>query len=234
MVESIIFDIDGTLVDSVDLHARAWWEALARFDVVVPYPIVRSQIGKGGDQLLPPLVPRERLDEIREPLLKDRSQRFRREYLPQVRAFPSVRALFLKLRQDGKRLALASSAKAAEIEVYERIAEISDLVDVRVNSEDVERSKPHPDVVHVTLERLGSPDPGNCRMIGDTPYDAEAAVGAGVAPVGVLCGGFPEDGLRQAGCHVVYRHPADLLDRYLRVGDAAFGPAQVPAEFTPK
>ncbi len=221
MIDWIIFDVDGTLVDSVDLHARAWREALAHFGVEVPYAAVRAQIGKGGDQLIPALVPEERLDEIAGPLEAFRSRLFRELYLPQVVAFPAVRRLFARLRDDGKQLALASSAKEDELGHYVRVAGIEGLYDAATSAADADRTKPHPDVFEAVLRKLGSPPPARCVVVGDTPYDAIAARRAGLTPVGVLCGGFAPEVLRRAGCVVLHRDPASLLAAYVHEGDDA-------------
>src|ERR671932_1379597 len=114
MLKAVIFDIDGTLVDSVDLHAKAWQEAFRHFGREVPYEQVRHQIGKGGDQLMPVFFSKEELERFGEELEKFRGDLYKREYLPRVRAFPKVRELFERVKADGKRIALASSAKEEE------------------------------------------------------------------------------------------------------------------------
>ena len=110
MPKAVIFDIDGTLVDSVDQHARAWQEAFRHFGREVPFAEVRHQIGKGGDQLLPVFFTKEELAEFGAELEKYRGDLFKREYLPRVRPFPKVRELFERICADGKQIALASSA----------------------------------------------------------------------------------------------------------------------------
>ncbi|GJD62416.1 HAD family hydrolase [Methylobacterium frigidaeris] len=214
MIRHLIFDIDGTLLDSVDLHAEAWAEAFAAFGITVSAEDVRSQIGKGGDQLMPVFVPKERLEREGEKIEKFRSELFAETYLPKVKPFPGVRALFERLKAEGHVLALASSGKAEEVERYQEIAGIRDLVDVATNSDEAERSKPHPDIFEAALDRLGRPHRGQAVVIGDSPYDAEAAVRAGLPVIGVLCGGFPEARLSEAGCTAIYRDPQDLLDGY--------------------
>jgi HAD superfamily hydrolase (TIGR01509 family) len=214
MLKAVIFDIDGTLVDSVDFHARAWQETFRRYGREVPFEAVRHQIGKGGDQLMPVFLPEDEIAERGEEIETFRKELFRREYLPSVQAFPAVRDLFERLRHDGKRIALASSAKGDELERYQTVAGIADLIEVATSSDDAERSKPHPDIFRAALQRLGHVRPAEVLVIGDTPYDAEAAGRAGLRTIGVLCGGFPEDELRAAGCVAVYRDPQDLLDRY--------------------
>jgi HAD superfamily hydrolase (TIGR01509 family) len=214
LIEAVIFDVDGTLVDSVDLHARAWQEALARFGKQVPYERVRYQIGKGGDQLMPVFLSERELEEFGEELEKYRGELFKREYMPRVEGFPKVRELFERLRDDGKRIALASSAKGDEIEDYKKIAGIEGLVEEEASKDDAEKSKPHPDIFEAALARLGDPHPSRVIAVGDTPYDAEAAGKAGLRTVGFLCGGFPQEDLRAAGCIRIYRDAADLLARY--------------------
>jgi HAD superfamily hydrolase (TIGR01509 family) len=142
-----------------------------------------------------------------------RGELFKREYLARVKPFPRVRELFERVRQEGHRIALASSAKADELEEYKRIAGITDLIDVETSSDDVERSKPCPDVFQVALGRLGI-EPAAGLVFGDSPFDAMAAVRAGLNTIGVLCGGFPEEQLREAGCVGIYRDASDLVERY--------------------
>ena len=214
MIEAVIFDIDGTLVDSVDLHARAWQEAFARFGKQIPYERVRYQIGKGGDQLMPVFLSEEELERFGEELEKYRGDLFKREYMPRVKAFPRVRELFERIRRDGKRIALASSAKEDELKVYKKIADIEGLVEEETSKDDVEKSKPHPDIFEAALARLGDPEAASVIVVGDTPYDAEAAGKASLRAFGFLCGGFPEEDLRAAGCIRIYEDAADLLARY--------------------
>jgi len=213
MAAAFLFDVDGTLIDSVDLHAKAWQEALAHFGFSVPYNDVRAQIGKGGDQLLPVFVPADELDGIGARIEKYRGDLFKRSYLPQVKPFPRVRDLFLRIRRAGQRIALASSANSSEVDHYKNLLNVDGLVDVQTSSSDVDCSKPCPDVFEVALQRLGA-DPARAIVIGDTPYDAIAARHAGLRAIGVLCGGFPEKDLRDEGCVKIYRDPADLLGHH--------------------
>jgi HAD superfamily hydrolase (TIGR01549 family) len=215
VIEAIIFDIDGTLVNSVDLHAQAWKETFKHFGKDIPYEQVRHQIGKGGDQLMPVFFSREELESKGSEMEEYRSKLYKRDYIQRVRAFPKVRELFLRIKQDGKRIALASSAKGDELSVYKRIASIEDLVTEETSADDAEKSKPHPDIFEAALEKLGDIDPVRAAVIGDTPYDAEAAGRASLRNrIGVLCGGFPEKELRAAGMAEIYQDPADLLKHY--------------------
>ena len=214
MIKAVIFDVDGTLVDSVDLHARAWQEAFAHFGRHFDFERVRYQIGKGGDQLMPVFLSEEELDEFGEELEEYRGELFKREYMPRVKAFPDVRALFQRVENEGLQIALASSARADELKTYKKLADIEDLVEEETSADDAEKSKPHPDIFEAALERLGDVRPSEAVVVGDTPYDAQAAGKAGVKTIGLLSGGFPEEDLRAAGCDPVYRDAADLLANF--------------------
>ena len=125
-----------------------------------------------------------------------------------------MRALFERLLDDGQRIALASSAKQDEIRTYKEIAGIADLVDTETSSDDAEKSKPHPDIFQAAIARLDGAEAADIVVVGDTPYDAQAATKAGLRTIGVTCGGWSEANLRKAGCIAVYRDPADLLAHY--------------------
>jgi HAD superfamily hydrolase (TIGR01509 family) len=214
MIKAVIFDIDGTLVDSVELHAQAWKETFKKYGKDVPYEQVKRQIGKGGDQLMPVFFSREELEEFGEAMEEYRSKLFQREYLPRVRAFPQVRELFERIKADGKRIALASSAKDEELAAYKKIANITDLVEEETSSDDAERSKPYPDIFRVALEKLGDVEASEAIVVGDTPYDAEAARKLNLRTIGLLSGGFSEDDLLSAGTNLIFQDPADLLAHY--------------------
>jgi HAD superfamily hydrolase (TIGR01549 family) len=215
MIRAVIFDIDGTLIDSVDGHAQAWIDAFREFGKDVAFEDVRSQIGKGGDQLLPVFLTQDEIDQFGKALEDWRGEHLKRHFLPKFHGFPCVRELFERVLADGKRIALASSAKADELKRYKEIAGIADLIDDgdTTSSSDAERSKPHPDIFQAALSKLGL-DPHEAIVVGDTPYDALAAGKAGLPTIGVLCGGFPERSLLDAGCLALFRDPADLLANY--------------------
>jgi HAD superfamily hydrolase (TIGR01509 family) len=211
VISAVIFDIDGTLVDSVDLHARAWQETFQEFGKNVTFRQVREQIGKGGDQLLPVFLTLEELDKWEDDIQARRAKRFREHYLPLATAFPHVRELFLRIRDEGKKIALASSAKGDELEAYKKLAQIEDLVEAATSQDDAEKSKPHPDIFKAALTRLGHA-PEEVIVVGDTPYDIEAAGKAGIKTIAVRCGGFPEESL--SGAIAIYDSPTDLLTNY--------------------
>lgn len=215
MTIAVLFDIDGTLLDSIDLHAKAWQEAFQHFGHEIPFDRLRSQIGKGGDQLIPMFLHGKELEEKQKPLEEFRGSLFKKKYLSSVKPFPAVRDIFLKVKSNGQQVGLASSGKPDELKTYEEIANIKDLVEVETSSGDAKRSKPHPDIFEAALERLhGDVPKSEVVIVGDSPHDAEGAKRAGIRCVGVLSGGFPESELRDAGCIAIYADVADLLRQY--------------------
>jgi HAD superfamily hydrolase (TIGR01549 family) len=213
---AVIFDVDGTLVNSVDLHAQAWVDAFQEFGHQISFGAVREQIGKGGDQLLPVFLSQDQLADYGEALNQRRGEILKERYLSQIKPFDDVRALFERIRGAGLRIVLASSAKADELQTYKKIAQIEELTDAETSSDDAARSKPEPDIFQAALRKLGDISPDHIIVVGDTPYDAQAAAKAGLRTVGVLCGGFAEHALREAGCIAIYRNPADLLVQFDR------------------
>jgi HAD superfamily hydrolase (TIGR01549 family) len=210
MLKAVIFDIDGTLIDSVDLHARSWVDAFARFGAEVPLQDVRGHIGEGADRLIPFFVPgiseskRKQIEEYRSAL-------FKREYLKKVKPFPRVKELFARIRSAGCKLALASSCAADEIDQYKAIAGISDMTDYDVTADDAGSSKPSPDIFLKTLECLRPIVPSETCVVGDTKYDGQAARQASIPFIGVLSGGSSKQELERSGALAIYRDPADLL-----------------------
>ena len=213
MPEAVIFDLDGTLVDSNELHVEAWDRAFRKFGKEFSRERLRSQIGKGSDQYLPEFLTQEEMRDIGKQLDKCHTDLFKNEMLPKVRSFPKVRELFLRIRADEKKLALATSGKEEEVAVYEEICDIKDLVDVKITSDDTNSSKPAPDVFKASLKRLKLAA-SQAVVVGDTRFDAESAGKAGILAVGLLCGGTAESQLREAGMIAIYRDPADLLRQY--------------------
>ena len=212
-IRAVIFDVDGTLVDSVDLHAQAWQETFRHFGKEISFEDVRSQIGKGGDQLLPVFFSGEEIEEHGKTMEEYRKRLFQKEYLRRVRGFPKVRELFLYLESCGKQIALASSASGDELESYKKAADIADLsLAGETSKDDAEKSKPYPDIFEAALEKLNHPRPEETIVVGDTPHDIEAAAKAGLRTIAVRCGGFPEETLR--GAVAIYNDPADLLLHY--------------------
>jgi HAD superfamily hydrolase (TIGR01549 family) len=215
VIRAAIFDLDGTLVDSNELHVLAWQETFRHFGKEIPIERLREQIGKGGDQYLPVFLNERELRESGKEADKLHGEIFKKKYLPQVRPFPRVRELFERLRADGKKIALASSGKEDEVRHYEKLLGIEKMVDSMTTSDQVAHSKPCADVFIAALNLL-SLRPDEAIAIGDTPYDVEAAKKIELPVIGVLCGGFSEEILRDEGAVAIFRDPADLLENYYR------------------
>jgi len=177
---------------------------------------VRTQIGKGGDQMMPVFAPQSLVDARGEEMERHRSELYKGEYMPRARAFPGVRALFERLKADGKRVAIGSSCKADELGAYLKLADIEGLPDAATTGDDAEHTKPFPDIFQAAAAKLGPLDRTEVVVVGDSPFDAQAAVVAGFRSLGVLCGGFPESVLRAAGCAEIHADPQALLAAYDR------------------
>ena len=216
MIGAVLFDIDGTLIDSNDLHAAAWVETFSDFGVEVSFEAAHSQIGKGGDNLIPALVPAELAAAKQEEMAEFRSQLFQRDYLPRVAPFPGVRELFERLSTDGKKIVLASSATAAEVAFHKNVIGAEDLIASTTSADDVEHSKPDPDIFAAALAKVAPLTAAQVVVVGDSPFDMEAAAKIGIATIGFLSGGFPEQVLRDAGAREIYDGPEDLLRNYDR------------------
>jgi HAD superfamily hydrolase (TIGR01549 family) len=186
---------------------------MVKFGHDVSFEQARSQIGKGGDKLIPVFLSADEQRDHGKEMEDWRGNRFKTEYLPLVRPFSAVPDLLRRVRDAGLKIAVASSAKKDELDKYLDIARIADLLDLATSSDDAEESKPAPDIFEIVLNKLKI-EGADAVAIGDTPYDADAAGKAKIATIGVLCGGFTESTLRQAGCVEIYPGPAALFVRF--------------------
>jgi HAD superfamily hydrolase (TIGR01549 family) len=216
-VIAFIFDIDGTLVDSNELHVDSWDRAFRRFGKQFSREQLRAQIGKGSDQYLPEFLTPDEIKRFSKELDEYRSELFRKQYLPKVRPFPKVRELFQRIQDDHKRIMLASSGKKRDTKYYIDLLKIGDFIDGYVSGDDADRSKPAPDIFAASLEKLDDLSPADGVTVGDTKFDVEAARRAGLKTIAFLCGGTAESILKQTGAIAIYRDPADLLAHYDRV-----------------
>jgi HAD superfamily hydrolase (TIGR01509 family) len=211
LLQGVIFDIDGTLVDSNDAHAHSWVDTFAEAGYEVSFDVVRPLIGMGADKLLPKTIDVRHDSEEGKKLLARRSEIFRKKYLPRLKPLPGSRALVLRVRADGLKAIVATSAKDDELKVLLQAAGVNDLMEERATASDAKRSKPDPDIVTAAIEESGI-DKENLIMIGDTPYDVEAATRAGVKCIALHSGGWNDDSLK--GAVAIYDGPADLLAHY--------------------
>jgi HAD superfamily hydrolase (TIGR01509 family) len=210
-LQGLLFDVDGTLVDSNDLHARCWIEAFAHYGKHFEYDVIRGQIGKGGDLLVPDLLQAKDIRRFAEKLKKYRSKLFRDDYLPQVKPFPfATPEMFEALVARGIRIALASSSDAEEVEYYTRLLGVEKLIEGSTSKGDAKLSKPSPEIFEAALERAGS-DPEFTFVVGDTPYDILAAHRSGTPVIAVLSGGFERETLAKA--EFLFDHAGQILER---------------------
>ncbi len=221
-LRGMIFDIDGTLVDTNPAHVEAWRRAFKRLGYDVPRERIEVEIGKGGDLLVPSILGEDAEKRDGDALRKAQKEEFLsiagRE---RFRVFPCVPELFQALRQRGIRTALATSSGQKHLQAICASAgiDLPSLADVLVTKADVEASKPAPDLVIVAWEKLEL-TPAECAMVGDTVYDAQACRGAGVVFLGLLSGGTPADVLLKAGASGVWRDTGHLyadLDHALEI-----------------
>jgi HAD superfamily hydrolase (TIGR01509 family) len=222
-LRGIIFDIDGTLVDTNPTHVEAWRRAFQRLGYQVPTERIEVEIGKGGDQLVPSILSQQASERDGDALRKAQKENFLELAADRsFRVFPGVAQLFETLRQRNIRTALATSSNEKHLQATSQSAgiDLPRLADVLVTSDDAEVSKPAPDLVISAVEELGFP-PSECAMVGDTVYDAQASLAAGVTFLGVLSGGSTRETLREAGATAVWRDTGEMLTDLDRVLEMA-------------
>jgi phosphoglycolate phosphatase-like HAD superfamily hydrolase len=204
-----IFDVEGTLVDSVQHNVLSLQESLAGFGIVASYEELQVYSGLDGNQTLQLVAP-DLVEADRKRVLEVQGKLYERKYLASVKAFTGVREVFLALTREGGRIALATDCKGATLRHYLSLLAADDLIESVACGDDVEHGKPDPRLVGLALRKLQVPA-ALAVVIGDTPYDAEAASGAGTASAGVLTGGFSRETLLQAGCLAVAQEVRDLI-----------------------
>jgi HAD superfamily hydrolase (TIGR01509 family) len=196
-LKAIIFDVDGTLVDSNDIHARCWIDAFEHFGEHFEWDVIRHQMGKGADLLVPDLLSARQMRKFGEELKEYRTKLFKDSYLKDVKPFPGIRALFETLHARGIKLALGSSSNKDEVQYYTALLGVGDLLEESTSKHDAEFSKPSPEIFQAALEKLGT-EAGNTLTVGDTPYDILASHRASLAIAAVLSGGFERELLAKA------------------------------------
>jgi HAD superfamily hydrolase (TIGR01549 family) len=209
MAPAAILDIDGTLVDTNYQHALAWYRAFRAHEVILPLWRIHRHIGMGGDQLVAALAG-EDFDAEHGDAVRDAEKQGYEELIEEVEPLDGARDLLVRLNERGQTVVLASSAKQDEVDRYLELLGARDLADGWTTSADVEKTKPHPDLVAAAIEKAGG---GSAAMLGDSVWDCEAAGRAGVPTIGLRTGGFSEQELRDAGAECVFANLRDLLDR---------------------
>ena len=208
--EVFVFDVEGTLVDAMMPTLRCWRETLAQFGHDFSLAELHRLAGMDGDDMLALLLP-DVAKSVRKEIVEQEGKRFRDEYLAHIPALPGVRPLFEQLKRSGRWIALATDCQTEQLRHYLDVCAIEDLVDAISCGDDIKQGKPAPDVVDIALRRVRA-GRKPCVMVGDTPYDAQAALKAGVIPVGVLTGHFAAGELHEAGCRAVLRDPVALRE----------------------
>jgi HAD superfamily hydrolase (TIGR01509 family) len=205
----VLFDVDGTLVDTTYLHAVTWWGALRQADHTVPMAVIHHAIGMGSDKILDAFLGGDR-DHDGDAELMAAHLALYSVYWERLRPLPGAADLLRHCANQGMRVVLASSASDRELRALRRALDADDVIDVATSASDAERSKPDPDILGVALERSGLAA-DDVVLVGDSVWDVRAAARLGIPCVGVTCGGTSAEELTRAGAVAVYTDPADLL-----------------------
>ena len=209
MPPAAILDVDGTLVDTNYHHALAWYRSFRDHGITVPLWRLHRHVGMGGDKFVT-AVADEDVEARLGDALRDRWQELFDELLPEVSPLSGARELIEDLKRRNSTVVLASSSVKEHLEAFIDKLDVRELVDGWTMKDDVEASKPDPDLVNAGLDKAGTRD---AVMVGDTPWDCEAARRAGIETVTVITGGFSEQELRDAGAAAVYESIGELRDR---------------------
>jgi HAD superfamily hydrolase (TIGR01509 family) len=216
--KGVLFDVDGTLIDSAYIHTLAWWHAFRQSGFDVPMARIHRCVGMGGARLVDSLLPDSRDREVDEAILSAHSGVFG-TYWPSLRAFDGARDLLAKCSQGGLAVALASSARRQDLAALRSALSADDFIDAATSSSDAENSKPEPDILVAALEAVQVPASAAV-YVGDAVWDVMAASRLGIPTIALTCGGTSEAELRDVGAVEVYGGPRELLDN---LGGSAIG-----------
>ncbi|MGD9923516.1 MAG: HAD family hydrolase [Pseudorhodoplanes sp.] len=219
LAQAFIFDVEGTLIECVALVLQCWQRTLASHGFAFSVEELHQYSGMDGKLMLATLVPRLS-PSARKLLLDEQGERYRKDYIQQARALPDVDRLFDWLSRNGRQTALATTSQPDELRHYLKLLRITDKVTATVCGDEVSKEKPASDLIDVALKKLPAPH-GEVIVVGDSPYDAQAAQEAGAIAFGVLTGGFSADELQKAGCKEIASDPANLLRILVRQGTTA-------------
>jgi phosphoglycolate phosphatase-like HAD superfamily hydrolase len=205
----VLFDVDGTLVDSTYFHTLAWWQGFRQQGLDIPMASIHRHIGMGGDKLLDRLLPPDSDEDVRKAIERAHGAIFS-TFWPAIRPFDAAKALLQECAESGFAVALASSAHARDLKVLRRILDADPWIDCATSSADAAESKPSPDILRAALERLGLRSE-DVVFVGDSVWDVQAAAQLGIGTIGLTCGGISEAELLAAGALEVYTDPGALL-----------------------
>jgi HAD superfamily hydrolase (TIGR01549 family) len=206
MKPAAILDIDGTLIDTNYHHALAWFRAFEKFEIVLPIWKIHRGIGMGGDHMIEALCGKDKEEELGDAIRDAESEQYQ-VLIDEVQPVHGARDFIINLKKRGHPVVLASSAKDDEVKHYLELLDCHDSIDAWTTSDDVENTKPDPDLVLAAMEKV---EGSKAVMVGDSTFDCEAAKRAGIETVAVMTGGFSEDELTQAGAVAVFESIDDL------------------------
>ncbi|UQX87580.1 HAD family hydrolase [Jatrophihabitans telluris] len=211
-IEGVLFDVDGTLVDTTFIHTVCWWQAFRQADLDAQMAVIHRSIGMGGPRLIDNALG-ERASGVDTDALSAAHDALYSAYWPQLRVLPGARDLLLRTKRAGLKVILASSAKQSDLDVLLGVLDVGDAIDVVTSSSDAEDSKPAPDIIEVALTKAKLPAERTA-FVGDAVWDVHAAAAAGVACIGLESGGTSAAELTEAGAVATYRDPAHLLEHF--------------------
>lgn len=205
----VLFDVDGTLIDSSYIHTVAWWGAFRQYGHDVPMAAIHQLVGMGGARLVDNLLPSDRDRDEDEDIMASHGALYASHW-PSLRALDGAKDLLGQCHAGGLAVALASSARERDLQVMRSVLDADAFLDAATSANDAEESKPAPDILEAALEAVGV-EAGNAVYVGDAVWDMKAAAALGIPAIGVTCGGIQAGQLREAGAVEVYQGPRDLL-----------------------
>jgi HAD superfamily hydrolase (TIGR01509 family) len=205
----VLFDVDGTLVDSSYIHTLAWWQAFRQAGLDVPMASIHRSVGMGGDKLVDRLLPDGRDKALDESIMAAHGAVFA-TFWPALRPFDGARDLLAQCYESGFAVALASSARAQDLEVLRSTLRADSFIHAATSANDAKESKPDPDILEAALEAVGL-QAGDAVYVGDAVWDVYAAGKLGIPTIGLTCGGTSAGELTEAGAVEIYENPRDLL-----------------------
>lgn len=215
MIKGFLLDIDGTLLDSNEAHAKLWEHAITEFGYEVTLDEIRTLIGMGGDRLLPSLIPELSTSEGRGRDIADYREKCLVECIaPQLRPTPGARDLVKALKKHHIKAVIATSASSSEVNSLLHQAKVDDLIEDYTTASDVEQSKPAPDILAAALKKIRL-EPEEVFMLGDTPYDIASAKKLGIKTIAVQSGGFSLQQLK--GAAYIFKDPQEVLQHLDRI-----------------